>query len=214
MAQLQHRLVCPKAPPVRPSVASPCRCLLVRSGIHLGASCNCDTAGYYSRSCFECDSWFFGLGGCDWNCREWNAASSCGCDEYTSYPPYHATCDSSCNTGCSACPSGKYSAASTSLVAPHAVAEPPDQPMPEHRACRCTRTTGFHATTRAPSHTSRRCMRARAGTGTHVCNSDGTITSATCASMSAALVHVTHLVSLINSLSSKKQSAASVPGGR
>eukprot|EP00964_Phaeocystis_antarctica_P162359 scaffold136497_cov148-Phaeocystis_antarctica.AAC.3 len=26
-----------------------------------------------------------------------------------------------------------------------------------------------------------RCMRARAGTGTHVCNSDGTITSATCA---------------------------------
>ena len=55
--------------------------------------------------------------------------SSCdsGCDTF-------ASCDSSCNTGCSGCPSGKYSAASTSLVAPRAVAEPPDQPTPEHRA--------------------------------------------------------------------------------
>ena len=32
-------------------------------------------------------------------------------------------CNSYCDTGCSSCPSGKYSAASTSLVAPRAVAE-------------------------------------------------------------------------------------------
>ena len=107
--------------------------------------------------------------------------STTGCNGCASYS--YGPCYSNCNSGCSSCPYGKYSAASTSLVAPHAVAEPPDQPMPEHRACRCTRTTGFHATTRAPSHTSRRCVRARAGTGTHVCNSDGTITSATCTAL-------------------------------
>eukprot|EP00964_Phaeocystis_antarctica_P094808 scaffold61441_cov67-Phaeocystis_antarctica.AAC.2 len=46
-------------------------------------------------------------------------------------------------------------------------------PHPHHRLSR------HHA----PSHTNQRSMRARAGTGTHVCNSNGYITSATCAEL-------------------------------
>ena len=65
--------------------------------------------------------------GCDSNCDGFLSAS--GCDESCD-----SSCDYGCNSGCSTCSYGKYRTASTSLVAPRTVTEPPNQPTPERRA--------------------------------------------------------------------------------